>query len=653
MKHPEHWPLAIDEVRFVGDGVAVVRRRERRQAARTRPKPSSSTTTSCRSSSTSRTPRPTRTLVHADLGTNTSYTWALIPDPTAVDARVRERRAHGEGALPPAAADPDGDGTARRVRDPRAVRRRLHDLLVDADPAHPQDLHGDRHRASPSTSCASSRPRSAARSARSSNVYAEEALCLALAKRLGRPVRWTEERSENTTRDRPGPRHDPGHRARGRRRRQDHRGARATCSPTWARTCSSSRPASRCSARSSTTACYDIPAYSFTCTGVFTNRTPTDAYRGAGRPEATYAIERAIEALAAQVGVDPVEIRRRNFIPTDQFPYTSAAGLMFDSGDYEGRARHGARARRLRRACARSRPTGATRAPRSTSGSASRSYVEMCGLAPSRVLASLRYVGGRLGGRDRARAADRQGAGRHRHLAARPGPRDRVVDDRRRRSSASPSRTSTCCTPTPRSRRSASTPTARVRSSVGGDRGRPRDCDKVLDKARAIAAHQLESSRGRPRVRRRRVPREGHTGARRWRWARSRSRRSPRTTSPTAWSRTSKRKVDVGPAELHVPVRRAHRGRRDRRGDRPRRPARYVAVDDCGNQVNPLIVEGQIHGGVVQGIAQALWEEAVYDDDGNLLNASLARLPRAVGRGVAELSSSTRPSRRARPTRSA
>ncbi len=66
---------------------------------------------------------------------------------------------------------------------------------------------------------------------------------------------------------------------------------------------------------------YDIPAVSFACTGVFTNCTPTDAYRGAGRPEATYAIERAIDTLAREIGVDPVEIRRRNFIPTDKFPY--------------------------------------------------------------------------------------------------------------------------------------------------------------------------------------------------------------------------------------------------------------------------------------------------------------------------------------------
>ena len=79
---------------------------------------------------------------------------------------------------------------------------------------------------------------------------------------------------------------------------------------------------------------YDVPGHSFACTGVFTTMTPTDAYRGAGRPEATYAIERAMDALAAKVGVDPAELRARNFIQTDAFPYTAVTGLTYDSGDY-------------------------------------------------------------------------------------------------------------------------------------------------------------------------------------------------------------------------------------------------------------------------------------------------------------------------------
>src|SRR5437763_17070834 len=81
--------------------------------------------------------------------------------------------------------------------------------------------------------------------------------------------------------------------------------------------------------------CYDVDAYHFECTGVYTNTTPTDAYRGAGRPEATYAIERAMDALARRVGKDPVEIRRMNFLPAFNEPAQSIGGLMFDSGDYD------------------------------------------------------------------------------------------------------------------------------------------------------------------------------------------------------------------------------------------------------------------------------------------------------------------------------
>ena len=138
---------------------------------------------------------------------------------------------------------------------------------------------------------------------------------------------------------------------------------------------------------------YDIPTYSFECTGVFTNKTPTDAYRGAGRPEATYAIERAIDTLAVQVGVGPDEIRRRNYIQPGQFPYTSAAGLVFDSGDYEptlDRAMELVGYDGLRKEQADRRATGSTK----HIGIGISTYVEMCGLAPSRVLASLNYGAG-------------------------------------------------------------------------------------------------------------------------------------------------------------------------------------------------------------------------------------------------------------------
>src|SRR5690606_21212856 len=166
------------------------------------------------------------------------------------------------------------------------------------------------------------------------DVYAEEVLCTALAHRTGVPVRWTETRSEGGQAT-----------IHGRGQIQDiELAADADGRITAVRVklladmgayLQLVTPGVPLLGAFLYHGVYDVPAYSFSCTGLFTNKTPTDAYRGAGRPEACYAIERAIDALAREVGVTPEEIRRRNFIPTDAFPYASVAGLEFDSGDYE------------------------------------------------------------------------------------------------------------------------------------------------------------------------------------------------------------------------------------------------------------------------------------------------------------------------------
>jgi len=132
--------------------------------------------------------------------------------------------------------------------------------------------------------------------------------------------------------------------------------------------------------------CYDIEAYDFACTGVFTHTTPTDAYRGAGRPEATYAIERAVDALARQVGKDAAEIRRLNFI--SEFPATLASGLEVDAGDF-----HAALDKALEQAgYDELRAEQAARRERSDVkqlGIGLSTYIEMCGVGPSRIVGSL------------------------------------------------------------------------------------------------------------------------------------------------------------------------------------------------------------------------------------------------------------------------
>ena len=138
---------------------------------------------------------------------------------------------------------------------------------------------------------------------------------------------------------------------------------------------------------------YKMEAYSFTATGVFTTKTPTDAYRGAGRPEATFGIERLMDELAAELGMEPLELREKNWIKHEEFPYTTIAGITYDSGNYEAAT---AKAKEmfdydgLRREQAERRERG----DKVQLGIGISTFTEMCGLAPSRVLGSLSYGAG-------------------------------------------------------------------------------------------------------------------------------------------------------------------------------------------------------------------------------------------------------------------
>ena len=459
MKHPDHWPLARDEVRFVGDGVAIVLAESARQAE-----------DAAEAVVVEYEELPVvldledaaadTNLVHADLGTNSSYTWALIPDPDAVDRAfasaahtVKER--YLQQRLIPMAMEPrgvcvipepfGGDYTIySSTQVPHFLK--IFMAIVTGIPEHRLRVVV---------------PEVGGAFGSKLDIYAEDALCLAMAKRLGRPVRWAEERGENALAT-----------VHGRGMIQDiELAADADGRITAVRVqlladmgayLQLVTPGIPLLGAFVYHGLYDIPAYSFTCTGVFTNRTPTDAYRGAGRPEATYAIERAIEALARVIGEDSVETRRRNFIATDRFPYTSAAGLTFDSGRLRarldararaGRIRPGARgaaatARRGRHEAAGDRPVELRRDVRARTESRAR-------VAPVRRR--------RLGSRHRARAAHRQGPGRIRERAARTRPRDRVVDDRRPEAGRPHRGHRRVALGHRRSRRSASTPTARGR----------------------------------------------------------------------------------------------------------------------------------------------------------------------------------------------
>src|SRR3990170_3840285 len=222
------------------------------------------------------------------------------------------------------------------------------------------------------------------------DVYAEDMVVITVARRLGRPVKWIEERSEAYLATIHG--RDVV--------QQIELAATAEGKITAVRTRLTAAMGAYLQAVTPGVpllgawlygGAYDPVAYDFHCTGVFTNTTPTDAYRGAGRPEATYAIERAVDALARKVGKDPLEVRRLNFIR--EFPANIASGLQIDSGDYHASldkalALSGYEALRGEQRARKER--GDTK----QLGIGLSTYNEMCGLAPSRILAAIRYGAG-------------------------------------------------------------------------------------------------------------------------------------------------------------------------------------------------------------------------------------------------------------------
>ena len=225
------------------------------------------------------------------------------------------------------------------------------------------------------------------------DVYAEELLCVQLARTLKVPVRWNEERGENAQAT-----------VHGRAQIQDIElaaddqgkitGLRVRLIGDMGAYLQLVTPGVPLLGAFLYGGVYEIPkAFDFSCTSVFTTMTPTDAYRGAGRPEATYAIEHSMDALARKMGVDPLELRRRNFIQPEQFPYEAYTGLTYDSGDHDKAARVaedllGYADMRAKQAV-QNTPDAKKRL-----GIGVSTYFEMCGLAPSRVLASLNYSAG-------------------------------------------------------------------------------------------------------------------------------------------------------------------------------------------------------------------------------------------------------------------
>jgi aerobic carbon-monoxide dehydrogenase large subunit len=450
-------------------------------------------------------------------------------------------------------------------------------------------------------------------------VTAEEVLAVLVARRLGRPVKWTESRSEGNLTVHHG--RDQWQTIKVAADRDGRlRGLSVDLLADMGAYLMLVTPGVPLLGAFMFPAIYKMDAYSFKCTGVFTTKMPTDAYRGAGRPEATFAIERIMDELAAELGMDPLEIRERNWIKHEEFPYTTIATLVYDSGNYEAAT---AKAKDLFHYddLRREQAERVQRGDPVRLGIGVSTFTEMCGLAPSRVLGSLAY-----------------GAGGWEHATVRmlPTGKVEVVTG----SSAHGQGHETAWSQIVADKLGVPFEDVRVLhgdtqvSAKGMDTYGSRSltvggialygaCDKVVAKAKRITAHMLEASEndieftaGRLHVRG--DEEKGHTiqevalatfAAHDLPEGVEPSLDSDATYDPENFSfphgtHLCATEVDTETGEVKI--------------------RSYVAVDDIGKVVNPLIVEGQVHGGLAQGIAQALYEEAVYDDDGNLLTTTLA-----------------------------
>ncbi len=357
--------------------------------------------------------------------------------------------------------------------------------------------------------------------------------------------------------------------------------------------------------------CYKIPAISMKCTGVFTNKMATDAYRGAGRPEATYLVERIMDCVAKELNMDPIELRRKNFPKPEEFPFATACGVVYDSGDYEkalDKAMEMADYKAMRAEQAAARAQGRLL------GIGVSTYVEICAMGPSAAMP----------------------AGGWESATVRVEPTGKVT-------------VLTGISPHGQGEETAFAQiigdmlgidmndvlvihgdTSIVQYGIGtfGSRGiavggAALVCatEKVVKKAQKLAAHLLgteESSLTFENGRFVGAPNDKSLSFQEIALAAHTAASLPEDFEPgLSATHFFEPKNFTFPSGTHICLAEVDRDTGDVK------ILRYVAVDDCGNQINPLIVAGQVHGGIAQGMAQALFEEVVYDENGQLITGEL------------------------------
>jgi aerobic carbon-monoxide dehydrogenase large subunit len=480
------------------------------------------------------------------------------------------------------------------------------------------------------------------------NVYAEEALLGWIAMQLAKPVKWIETRRENIQATIHG-RGQVGYIEVGCRKDGTVTGLRYNVIADLGAYHQLLTPAIPTLTGLMLSGAYKIPAIQINITGCFTNKMATDAYRGAGRPEATYVVERAMDLVAAELGMDPAEVRRKNFPASDEFPFHTATGLDYDSGDYEAALNKAAEISgyaNLRAEQKKAREEGRL------IGIGISTYVEICALGPSQAMPAGGWESATVRIEPTGKVTVLTGASPHGQ-----GQETSFAQIAADELGVDLNDVTVIHGDTGVVQYGIGTFGSRA-TAVGGTAVLVA-IEKLKEKANKIAAHLLKADATR-------VAFEG-------------GRYSVQAAKAAAAAEAAEPVIPVGEApaaalpEPHTEGKTsftiqeialtAHLAKELPPDTEPGLSAtyffepknftfpfgthvcvvevdpetgdikflRYVAVDDCGKVINPMLVDGQIHGGIVQSIGQAMFEEVVYDEQGQLVTGTLMdyAVPRA------------------------
>ncbi len=452
-------------------------------------------------------------------------------------------------------------------------------------------------------------------------VCAEETMCAWASKQLGRPVKWIETRSESMAVSHHG-RDQVDYVRMGATKDGKITAFHANIIQDLGAYFGLLTPMIPELGAFVMTGCYAIPVVQTDITGVFTNKFFTDAIRGAGRPEMTHMIEVTIDLLAEKLGMDSLELRRRNFIQPDQFPYETPYGITYDSGNYEVALDRALEmvdldAFRAEQASLRNHPTRPV-----LRGIGFSTYTEICGLAPSRAVGPSGFGLG-IGLYESAlvrvhptgsvtvfTGSSPHGQGHETGFA-------QIVADRL---GTDPSVVEVVHGDTATGPMGLGTYGSRS-LSVGGV-AVAHAAEKIAEKIRLIVAHNLEADAADIEVNDGKFslkgdPDQGMTLAEVAGCAYVDATKMPEEMElgleqtliydPSNFVfpfGTHVCVVDVDPETGGVKV------------------VRWVAVDDCGPAINPMLIDGQVHGGIVHGIGQAIYEQVVYDERGQLITGT-------------------------------